>query len=150
MAFDGNSSSEVKTPSGKSADPIDIATGARIRARRKALRISQQDLADFLSLTFQQVQKYERGANRVSISMVVRIAQRLRTSVAYLVGETANPDVLGSPDTATLPGQLARFLMLSQALPVAEAFVKLPKHQRQPAADLLIEMASTTEEARAA
>ncbi len=139
-------------PDEKAPDPIDVATGARIRARRKALKISQQDLADFLKLTFQQVQKYERGANRVSISMVVRIAQRLRTSVAYLVGETANPDVLGSPETAVLPGQLARFLMLSQALRVAEAFVKLPKQQRQPAADLLTEMAgmNETEDAKAA
>ena len=47
-------------------DPIDIAVGARIRMRRKSMGVSQQGLADVLGVTFQQVQKYERGTNRVS------------------------------------------------------------------------------------
>ncbi|HYD43914.1 MAG TPA: helix-turn-helix transcriptional regulator, partial [Phenylobacterium sp.] len=45
-------------------DPIDVAVGARIRLRRKQLGISQSKLADAIGVTFQQVQKYERGANR--------------------------------------------------------------------------------------
>lgn len=57
--------------------------------RRKWLRISQSELAEALGVSFQQVQKYERGANRVSASMLVRIASKLDTSVAELVGETA-------------------------------------------------------------
>lgn len=72
-------------------DPIDIAVGARIRVRRKWLSVSQSALADHLGVSFQQVQKYERGTNRVSASMLVRIAQKLETSVAELVGETAEP-----------------------------------------------------------
>ncbi len=68
-------------------DPIDIAVGARIRTRRRASGYSQTQLADSLGITFQQVQKYERGANRVSASMLVRIAAKLETSVAALVGE---------------------------------------------------------------
>ncbi len=70
-------------------DPIDIAVGARIRARRKLLGISQQALAERIGLTFQQVQKYERGTNRVSASKLVRIAEVLQTSAADLIGETA-------------------------------------------------------------
>jgi transcriptional regulator with XRE-family HTH domain len=69
------------------ADPIDIAVGARVRIRRKVLSISQTDLAEALGISFQQVQKYERGANRVSASMLVRIAKRLGTMVGDLVGE---------------------------------------------------------------
>jgi transcriptional regulator with XRE-family HTH domain len=72
-------------------DPIDIAVGHRIRVRRKWLGISQSTLADHLGVSFQQVQKYERGANRVSASMLVRIAQKLETSVGELVGESSEP-----------------------------------------------------------
>lgn len=72
-------------------DPIDIAVGHRIRVRRKWLGVSQSTLADHLGVSFQQVQKYERGANRVSASMLVRIAQKLETTVGELVGETAEP-----------------------------------------------------------
>lgn len=69
------------------SDPIDVGVGARIRIRRRELGVSQGVLADHLGLTFQQVQKYERGANRVSASMLVRIAEKLQCSVGYLVGE---------------------------------------------------------------
>jgi transcriptional regulator with XRE-family HTH domain len=68
-------------------DPIDVEVGARIRARRKFFGISQTKLADALNLTFQQIQKYERGANRVSASTLVRIARELDITVAALVGE---------------------------------------------------------------
>lgn len=72
-------------------DPIDVAVGHRIRVRRKWLGVSQSTLAEHLGVSFQQVQKYERGANRVSASMLVKIAQKLDTSVAELVGENASP-----------------------------------------------------------
>lgn len=66
---------------------VDKHVGLKIRARRKVLGVSQSALADALGLTFQQVQKYERGANRVSASMLVRIAEKLQCTVGYLVGE---------------------------------------------------------------
>ncbi len=72
---------------GEGPDPIDVAVGARIRLRRKVLRVSQGRLSAALGLTFQQIQKYERGANRVSASMLVKIARHLETTVAALVGE---------------------------------------------------------------
>lgn len=61
----------------KSPNPIDIAVGARVKATRVAKGISQANLAQRLRLTFQQVQKYERGANRISASKIVEIAQTL-------------------------------------------------------------------------
>jgi transcriptional regulator with XRE-family HTH domain len=68
-------------------DPIDVAVGARIRARRLELGMSQTKLANALGLTFQQVQKYERGDNRVSASTLVRSARALGVAAAALVGE---------------------------------------------------------------
>ena len=59
-------------------DPIDVAVATRIRVQRRHLRISQDDLAQTLGLTFQQVQKYERGTNRVSASKLVRTGARCK------------------------------------------------------------------------
>jgi transcriptional regulator with XRE-family HTH domain len=71
-------------------DPIDVEVGARIRARRVFLGMSQTKLATALGLTFQQVQKYERGDNRVSASTLVRVGKALDISVAALVGESGS------------------------------------------------------------
>jgi transcriptional regulator with XRE-family HTH domain len=67
--------------------PLDIALGARIRIRRKSLGLSQDDLASQIGLTFQQIQKYERGANRVSFSRLVDIARTLKCRVQDLIGD---------------------------------------------------------------
>ena len=75
-------------------NPVDLHVGARIRMRRKLLGVSQEKLADQLGLTFQQVQKYERGANRVSASKLYEIARALQTSVAYFfdgLADTVDP-----------------------------------------------------------
>ncbi len=63
-------------------DRIDIHVGARVRARRRVLRISQSGLAASIGLTFQQVQKYENGANRISASTLWRISKALDAPVA--------------------------------------------------------------------
>lgn len=68
-------------------DPVDFAIGARMRARRRQLNLSQSDLAAKLGVSFQQVQKYERGVNRVSGSTLVAAAAALATTVGWLVGE---------------------------------------------------------------
>jgi transcriptional regulator with XRE-family HTH domain len=68
-------------------DPVDFAIGARIRARRRQLNLSQSELAAALGVSFQQVQKYERGVNRVSGSTLVSAAAALGTTVGWLVGE---------------------------------------------------------------
>lgn len=82
------------------------------------MQISQDELARVLGLTFQQVQKYERGANRVSASMLVRIAAKLQTTVGSLVGE----DVVAEQDAAVLtalstPGAIDLLRAYSQASP---------------------------------
>ncbi|MFZ0267225.1 helix-turn-helix domain-containing protein [Caulobacter sp.] len=106
----------MNSPTGP--DPIDVAVGTRIRVQRRHMQISQDELAQVLGLTFQQIQKYERGANRVSASMLVRIAAKLQTTVGSLVGE----DVVAEQDAAVLtalstPGAIDLLRAYSQATP---------------------------------
>jgi transcriptional regulator with XRE-family HTH domain len=68
-------------------NPIDVHVGARIRLRRTLLGISQVTLAEALGLTFQQVQKYEKGVNRVSSSRLVDMAHVLDVSIPYFFDE---------------------------------------------------------------
>ena len=63
--------------------PTDSHVGKRVRIRRLMLGLSQSELAEALGLTFQQVQKYEKGANRISASRLQQIAQILRMPVEY-------------------------------------------------------------------
>lgn len=67
----------------RSADPVDMYVGGRIRERRQYLSMSQETLGGLLGVTFQQVQKYERGANRVGAGRLWKIADVLQVSVAY-------------------------------------------------------------------
>lgn len=76
-------------------DPVDVAVGARIRLRRKQLGISQSKLADAIGVTFQQVQKYERGANRVSASTLAKMAGPLDCKISDLFGETPDGNEAG-------------------------------------------------------
>ena len=68
-------------------DPFDVEVGARVRAIRKAKGVSQEVLAGAAGITFQQIQKYERGANRISASMLQRIARHLDVPMSELLGE---------------------------------------------------------------
>ena len=88
-----------------SPNKLDVALGLRIRQRRKALGVSQTALADAIGLTFQQIQKYERGFNRVSFSRLVDISHALDCRVVDLIGDLDDagmPSPLFRQDTAHL------------------------------------------------
>src|SRR5437879_5133240 len=70
----------------KSPDHVDVEVGQRIRIQRNALGLSQTELADHLGVTFQQVQKYEKGVNRVGVGRLTKIAKALRLPVTTLLG----------------------------------------------------------------
>jgi transcriptional regulator with XRE-family HTH domain len=72
------------------SNEIDIEVGRRIRIRRWALGLSQQDLASEIGVRFQQVQKYETGSNRVSASRLWMIAQVLKVNVEFFFAELGN------------------------------------------------------------
>ena len=65
------------------ASPLDVYVGSRLRLRRTLLGMSQEALAEGIGLTFQQVQKYERGTNRISVSRLVDICKVLKVQVDY-------------------------------------------------------------------
>lgn len=69
---------------------IDIAVGNIVRERREELRLTQAQLAEKIGVTFQQIQKYERGVNRMAAPRLVKAAKALNVSVSYLFGEHAN------------------------------------------------------------
>jgi len=100
-------------------DPVDVAIGARLRLRRKSLNLSQGALAARIGVTFQQVQKYERGANRVSGSMLVAVAEALETSVGWLVGEESK----GGEEAEAL----LQSLSVSGAQELLEAFAAIAR-----------------------
>ena len=84
-------------------NPVDVHVGARIRLRRTLLGLSQSSLADQLGLTFQQVQKYERGTNRVSSSRLFDLCRILNVPIAYFYDEMGAEVSKQSP--AGLAGQ---------------------------------------------
>jgi transcriptional regulator with XRE-family HTH domain len=78
-------------------DPVDVHVGARIRMRRLLLGMNQETLANALGLTFQQVQKYEGGANRVSASRLSAMAEILGVPISYFFSELAPEDGVLDP-----------------------------------------------------
>ncbi|MGV2103919.1 helix-turn-helix domain-containing protein [Rhizobium sp. 21-4511-3d] len=83
---------------GAPATAIDVEVGARIRSRRKILGISQSALGERLGITFQQIQKYEKGTNRVGASRLQGIANLLGTTPAALLGEEERGTAQKSPE----------------------------------------------------
>jgi transcriptional regulator with XRE-family HTH domain len=79
--------------SAKSPDAVDAAVGQRIRMLRNDVGLSQTTLAEALGVTFQQVQKYEKGVNRVGAGRLTRIADALNVPVSRLLGVDEEPDV---------------------------------------------------------
>src|SRR6476620_6624356 len=74
---------KIETP-----NPIDIRVGARLRLRRNMLGLSQEKLGEVIGLTFQQVQKYERGANRIGASRLHELSQVLDVPVSFFFDDT--------------------------------------------------------------
>ena len=86
----------MKAKASKCCSEVDRALGLRVRARRMMLGISQERLGDALGLTFQQVQKYEKGANRISVARLLEIAAFLgNTPLAYFTDNLVEPDAKG-------------------------------------------------------
>ena len=100
------------------AHPIDIHVGRRVRERRRALGVTQEKLGEALQLTFQQVQKYERGANRISASKLYEVAQVLRVPVAWFFD--------GGDAEATAAPRSADPRANREARDLVDAYKKLP------------------------
>jgi transcriptional regulator with XRE-family HTH domain len=113
---------------------LEMAIGARLRARRRQLGLSQTDLAHKLGVSFQQVQKYERGSNRIAASTLAVAAEALSTTVAWLMGEEG----LGAGEDDELFRALAR----PGAIEMLRAFNAVPDSRARGALlTLALEMA---------
>jgi transcriptional regulator with XRE-family HTH domain len=102
------------------ANHIDEEVGNRLRLRRTELGMSQEELGRRLKLTFQQIQKFESGSNRISASYLYEIAQILRVPVSYFFS-----DVSSSKRRKDMPVTLQKFLMSAEGLSLWRAFSKV-------------------------
>jgi transcriptional regulator with XRE-family HTH domain len=128
----------------RSPNPVDRHVGLRIRMRRKELGISQERLADSIGLTFQQVQKYERAANRVSASKLWEMARVLNASIAYFYEGLG--DVLETPGSNLPREAVQQFLMTPEGIELASTFPKIPRGRvRRKILDLVRAMADEPE-----
>ena len=116
-------------------NPIDVHVGGRIRMRRLLLGMNQETLANALGLTFQQVQKYEGGANRVSASRLSAMAEILGVPISYFFGDLRPNDAELSPEDKAWREHLQRpetieFIRLYYAIPdtqVRRQFLEMAK-----------------------
>ena len=123
---------KLADPSTKAPDPMDVALGAAVRIRRRTIGISQEALADQCGVSFQQIQKYENGANRISFSRLVQIARALKCRVVDLM------DVLDGPDRETTGDlDLLTRMRTPGALELLAAFEKLSPDARSSLVGLL-------------
>ena len=112
---------------------IDLHVGSRLRLRRKLLNISQEKLADALGLTFQQVQKYERGANRISASKLFEAARFLKAPVAYFYEGLARPEDPEGQGAAEPENAPAVYTLLADqdGADLASAFMRIADRRRR-------------------
>ncbi|GAK34758.1 hypothetical protein JCM17846_02170 [Iodidimonas nitroreducens] len=108
-------------------DPIDVHVGSRVRLRRTLLGMSQEKLGDALGLTFQQIQKYERGANRIGSSRLFKLSQILDVPVSFFFDDM--PDDVqkanrGLSDTPSEPFE-ADQLSKRETLELVRAYYKI-------------------------
>jgi transcriptional regulator with XRE-family HTH domain len=113
------------TSNPKLPQPVDVHVGRRIRMRRLMLNMSQTALAEGLGLTFQQVQKYEKGVNRVSASMLAQISEILQAPIPYFFQEAPESAVAGA-DTSDL---LTAMLATRDGLALIDAYTRINDRQ---------------------
>ncbi|WP_426127691.1 helix-turn-helix domain-containing protein [Pararhizobium sp. PWRC1-1] len=107
--------------------PVDVHVGSRIRFQRMMMKMSQTDLGEAVGVTFQQIQKYEKGTNRVSASRLQQIADVLRVSVTFFFeGKGAQVTVSGE---ILESDELSLFLSTSEGLTLNQAFAKIADDQ---------------------
>jgi transcriptional regulator with XRE-family HTH domain len=110
----------------KAPNPIDRHVGGRVRMRRMMMGMSQEKLGNALSLTFQQVQKYEKGTNRIGASRLQQISDTLQVPVAFFFEGAPSPagQPSGSREVSS-PAYVHDFLATSEGLALCKAFVQI-------------------------
>lgn len=134
----------------KQANPVDAQVGNRVRLRRMLIGMSQEKLGEMLGLTFQQVQKYEKGINRIGAGRLFQVAQILGVPIDYfyegVVDQLPATSARGFAEEAAHP-PVMKFLSSGEGLQLSLAFMRIkdPKVRRR-VLDLVKSLAATCED----
>src|SRR6516225_5644848 len=110
----------------KAPNPIDKHVGSRVRMRRMMLSMSQEKLGEALGLTFQQVQKYEKGTNRIGASRLQQISGILQVAVSFFFNGVPDLSAPVEPGKgASSPAYLSDFLTTSEGMALTKAFTRI-------------------------
>lgn len=118
----------------KKPNPIDIHVGSRVRLRRMMLGMSQEKLGTQLGITFQQIQKYEKGTNRIGASRLQHISTVLSVPVAFFFEDApATPGASPGLSESASSNYVVNFLSSSEGIQLNKAFVRIrdPKLRRR-------------------
>ncbi len=130
----------------KAPNPVDKYVGSRVRMRRIMLGMSQEKLGEALGLTFQQVQKYEKGTNRVGASRLQQISEILQVPVSFLFD--GGPSGAASPEgfsEGSSPAYVSDFLATSEGLALTRAFTRITDAKMRRSIVDLVEQIATRE-----
>lgn len=133
----------------KTPNPIDKHVGSRVRMQRMLVGMSQEKLGEALSLTFQQVQKYEKGTNRIGASRLQQISQVLGVPVDFFFTDAPVPgNGAGGFAEVSSTAYVADFLSTSEGVQLTKSFVRIrdPKVRRR-IVDLVTALAGEEREA---
>jgi transcriptional regulator with XRE-family HTH domain len=137
----------------KQPNPIDIHVGSRVRLRRMMLGMSQEKLGESLGITFQQIQKYEKGTNRIGASRLQHIARVLSVPVSFFFEDapgapTEQPSGMAEPRSTHY---VVDFLSSAEGLQLNKAFIRIKDSKlRRKIIDLVRALAGEVEEEMAA
>ena len=115
--------SDPDEPGGKRPNPIDFFVGGRVRLRRKVLGLSQEKLGRKLGITFQQIQKYEKGTNRIGASRLKAISEVLEVPVAYFFPDNATAQAAGLQEEGV--AFMMEFMSSGEGLDLGRAFARI-------------------------
>ncbi len=128
----------------KEPNPIDVHVGGRVRLKRTMMGMSQEKLGDSLGITFQQVQKYEKGANRIGASRLQQISSVLNTPISFFFEDAPNSNLATAEGMAEADNSnyVVDFLSTNEGLHLNRSFVKIKDPQvRKKIIDLVRSLA---------
>jgi transcriptional regulator with XRE-family HTH domain len=132
----------------KPPNPVDRHVGSRVRMRRIMLGMSQEKLGEGLGLTFQQIQKYEKGTNRIGASRIQQISEILQVPVSFLFegspGSSEGGEHFGD---APSPAYVADFLATTEGLALIRAFTRVPNIKLRRAIVDMVELIGDRDDA---
>jgi transcriptional regulator with XRE-family HTH domain len=114
-----------KLPAKKAPNPTDRHVGTRVCMRRKMLSMSQTDLAEAVGVTFQQIQKYEKGTNRISASRLMQISHVLQVPISFFFEDPRGPSKELAAQQVHSPDYVSDFLTTTDGLALTKAFMRI-------------------------